>query len=374
MSDTAEFLVIGGGIAGVSVASALAAHGRTIVLEMEERPAFHSTGRSAAFYAAGYGNEAIRTLTTAGEAFFYAPPDGFTDTPLIRRRDWIFVAREDQLPALADLQQSLGDGVARITGQAVESRLPILRLGYVAAALIDRRGGDLDVDALLQGYVRLLRKRDAMLVCNARVTALAHERGQWCAMTTAGEFRATVVVNAAGAWADDVAALAGLLPIGIEPKRRTAILIDIPGHKMIADWPLIMDVDEEFYFKPDGGRILVSPADETPSEPCDPQPDDIDVAYAVDKFERATTVEVRRVGHKWAGLRVFAPDRSPVAGFDPRAQGFFWLAGQGGYGVQTAPGLSQFAMSMLTSASPAAGFESVTNLRSALSPARFLTA
>jgi len=374
MSGTAEFLVIGGGIAGASVASALAAHGRTIVLEAEERPALHSTGRSAAFYAAGYGNEAIRALTTAGEGFFYAPPDGFTDAPLIRRRDWIFVAREDQLPALADLRQSLGGGVTCVTGQAVESRLPILRLGYVTAALVDSRGGDLDVDALFQAYVRSLRKRDGMLVCNARVTALAHQHGRWRATTAAGEFSAPVVVNAAGAWADEIAALAGLGPIGIEAKRRTAILVDVPGHSATADWPLIMDVDEEFYFKPDAGRILISPADETPSEPCDAQPDEIDVAYAVDKFERATTVQVRRVSHKWAGLRVFAPDRSPVAGFDPRTDGFFWLAGQGGYGVQTAPGLSQFAATAITARTPSPGFETLRELGSALSPARFLTA
>jgi D-arginine dehydrogenase len=212
-----------------------------------------------------------------------------------------------------------------------------------------------------------------VLTCNARLETLTRKGSVWQAKTAAGEFSAPVVVNAAGAWADDVARRAGLAPIGIEPKRRTVILVDVPGHQAIADWPLIMDVDEEFYFKPDAGRMLISPADETPSEPCDVQPDELDVAFAVDKFERATTVEVRRVAHKWAGLRVFAPDRSPIAGFDPRADGFFWLAGQGGYGVQTAPGLSQFAMNAITGAAPPAGFETVTTLKDALSPARLIT-
>jgi D-arginine dehydrogenase len=373
MTSAADFIVIGAGIAGVSAAAALAEHGRTVVLEMEERPAFHSTGRSAAFYAAGYGNEAIRTLTTAGESFFYVPPEGFTDVPLIRRRDWIFVARDDQLPALDELHRELGDGVTRVAGAAVESRHAAMRRGYIASALVDSRGGDLDVDALLQAYARLLRQRDGTIVCNARVDGLSRVRDQWHVTTTAGAFVAPIVVNAAGAWADNVATRAGLDPIGIEPKRRTAILVDAPGHA-IADWPLIMDVDEEFYFKPDAGRILISPADETPSEACDAQPDELDVAYAVDKFERATTIEVRRVAHKWAGLRVFAPDRSPIAGFDPRVEGFFWLAGQGGYGVQTAPGMSQFAMSTITGAKPAPGFASVITLRSALSPARLVTA
>jgi D-arginine dehydrogenase len=374
MSGAADFIVIGGGIAGVSAAAALAEHGRTIVLEAEERPAFHSTGRSAAFYAAAYGNEAIRTLTLAGETFFHTPPDGFAEAPLIRPRDWVFVARADQAAELAELERTLGDGVARISAAALEARLPILRPGYVAGALVDRRGGDIDVDALLQGYLRLLRRRDGALVCNARVAGLAHDGDRWQAATSAGAFSAPVVVNAAGAWADELAARAGLAPLGLEPKRRTAILVDASSPQAIADWPVIIDVDEAFYFKPDAGRILISPADETPSAPCDAQPDEIDVAVAVDRFERATTVQVRRVSHKWAGLRVFATDRTPVAGFDPRADGFFWLAGQGGYGVQTAPGLSQFAMSAITSEPPARGFEAVRTLGGALSPARFLRA
>lgn len=372
-SEGADFLVIGAGIASASAASALAAHGKVIILEAEERPAFHSTGRSAAFYAAGYGNEVIRRLTAAGDGFFRNPPDAFTSADLLRPRDWAFIARADQLAHLRDMTETLGDAVDLVQANDLEQAVPVLRKGYVAGAIVDRRGGDLDVDALLQAYLRLMRQRGGTLVCNARVEALRRSNGLWRLTSTVGEFSAPVVVNASGAWADDVAMKAGLEPLGLEPKRRTAILVDAPANMSMSDWPVIADIEEEFYFKPDAGRLLVSPADETPSPPCDAQPDEIDVAYAVEKLERATTLSVRRVTHKWAGLRVFAKDRTPVAGFDPRSEGFFWLAGQGGYGVQTAPGLSQFVMNAITGAPTLPGFEAVRELTGALSPARFLS-
>jgi D-arginine dehydrogenase len=369
---SADFLVIGAGIAGVSAASALAEHGKVIVLEAEERPAFHSTGRSAAFYASGYGNEAIRQLTAAGRDFFRRPDETFTDVPLLRPRDWIFVAREDQLGQLRETATSLGDAVTAMRPRDVVEAVPILREGYVAGALLDGRGGDLDVDALLQAYLRLMRRRGGTIACNARVEGLKRRDGVWEATSAAGAFAAPVVVNAAGAWADEVAARGGLGALGIEPTRRTAILIDGPADIAFADWPIVLDVDDDFYFKPDAGRLLLSPADETPSAPCDVQPDELDIAYAVEKFERATTLSVRHIPHKWAGLRVFASDRTPVAGFDSRTEGFFWLAGQGGYGIQTAPGLSQFAMNAVTGGAMLPGFESVRDLADVLSPTRLL--
>ncbi len=370
--QSADFLIIGAGIAGASAASALAEHGKAVVLEAEERPAFHSTGRSAAFYASGYGNETIRTLTLAGRDFFRTPDEAFTTTRLLRPRDWFFIARADQLDALKETAESLGDGVAPVSAADAEKIVPILRPGYAAGALVDRRGGDLDVDALLQAYLRLLRWRNGTLVCDARVESLTRRHGLWHAETRAGAFAAPILVNAAGAWADAVAALADLSPLGLEPKRRTAMLLDGPANIDFSDWPLALDVEEDFYFKPDAGRLLLSPADETPSPACDAQPDEMDVALAVDKFERATTMSVRRVPHKWAGLRVFAPDRSPVAGFDPRTEGFFWLAGQGGYGIQTAPALSQFAMHAITGGKLLPGFDSIRPLATALSPARLI--
>lgn len=368
----ADVIVVGAGIAGASVAGALAAERKVVVLEREEQPAYHSTGRSAAYYAPGYGNEAVRVLTIAGDAFYRTPPAGFSDAPLFRAREWLHVARADQMESLAKTERELGNAVERLSAAAVEARVSGMRPGYAAGGLLDRRGGDLDVDAILQGFLRQMRRAGGELVTSAHVERLERSGDQWIVHSTAGAFRAPVVVNAAGAWADELAGRAGLAPLGVIPKRRTAILIPAPTGPEVANWPLVVDIDEQVYFKPDAGQLLISPADETPSEPCDAQPDEMDIAIAVDRFEQMTTIPVRRVTHKWAGLRVFAPDKTPIAGFDPRAPGFFWLAGQGGYGVQTAPGLSQFAAGVIAGRKLAAPFDVLANLIDALSPARLV--
>ena len=369
----ADVIVIGGGIAGVSLAGTLAKHRKAIVLEREDHPAYHSTGRSAAVYGPGYGNQAVRLLTAAGEGFFRGPPTDFSETAIFRPRDWVHIATADQLQALAAMKHELGNSVDTIAAADLEALVPILKPGYVREGLIDRGGGDLDVDAILQGYLRQMRRNGGELICGAAVEALEYDGRRWLVRTSTDRYAAKVVVNAAGAWADEIALRAGLSPLGLVPKRRTALLLGAPQGMEIGAWPLVVDIDEQFYFKPDAGQIFLSPADETPTPPCDAAPDEMDVAIAIDRFEKATTMRVARVNHKWAGLRVFAPDKTPIAGFDPRCKGLFWLAGHGGYGVQTAPGLSQFAASLILEEKLAAPYHALEALTERLSPARLIT-
>jgi D-arginine dehydrogenase len=360
----ADILVIGAGIAGASVADALASSARVIVLEQEERAGMHSTGRSAALFSETYGNAVIRVLSRASRAFLASPPEGFCETPLIRPRGTLYVAGEDQLDELRALEVGAGT-FERMSGEAARARVPILRPEASIAALYEAGAMDIDVDALHQGFLRRLRRQGGQLVADAPVTALRRGAGDWIAATQKGDFSAPIVINAAGAWADPVARLAGLAPLGLQPKRRTAALIDGPDLDFAA-WPLVIDVGESVYFKPDAGRLLISPADETDTEPCDAQPEDLDVAIAADRIERMTTLSVRRIAHRWAGLRTFAPDRTPVCGFDPRAEGFFWLAGQGGYGIQTSPALAALA-ARLVLRMPG----ELAELETALSPDRY---
>ncbi|MCZ6828650.1 MAG: FAD-binding oxidoreductase [Gammaproteobacteria bacterium] len=371
MHERADILVIGAGIAGSSAAAELAADASVILLEGESHPGYHATGRSAAFFAPAYGNSVVRGLTGVSEPFFRHPPPDFSETALLRPRDCLFIARPEQLPQLQSLQEE-NSALQWFSGEAAVQAQPLLSADYVAAALRDGHGGDLDVDAILQGYLRLLRRRGGRLLAREQVTALQRVAGCWQVQTERSSYRAPVVVNAAGAWVDSIAMLAGLAGVGISPMRRTAVLIDVPAGHDCSDWPMVVDVDEEFYFKPDAGQLLISPADETPSPACDAQPEELDVALAVDRFERATGVEVSRVNHRWAGLRSFAPDQTFVVGFDPRVPGFFWLAGQGGYGVQSAPAMAQLAASLITASAPASPFAGVMAYKEAVAPERLL--
>jgi len=254
----------------------------------------------------------------------------------------------------------------------VRQRVPVFSEGYLGGGLWERRGGDLDVDALLQGYIRLFRRRGGTLLNEHAVTALQRAGGVWRASAGTGTFEAPVVINAAGAWADRVAALAGLQPLGIRPLRRTALTVAAPAGVDVREWPNMIDADEDFYFKPEAGHILISPADETPSEPCDAQPDDYDVAVGVDRFERATGLDIRHVVTRWAGLRTFAPDRVFVAGFDPRAEGFYWQAGQGGYGIQSAPAMAQLARYLVLGIEPEPEFAVIRDHLDGVAPGRLL--
>jgi D-arginine dehydrogenase len=347
--ESFDVLVIGAGIAGASVAAQLAPRARVAVLEREAQPGYHATGRSAALFSACYGNEPVRALSRASREFLFAPPAGFCDAPLTRPRGSLYVARDDQLDALAAFVAlpDVAGHVQRIDVAEAYRRAPLMRPGYVAGAAFEPGAVDIDVHGLHHGFLRRLREAGGRVVANAGLTALDRAGDRWIAETTAGRYAAPIVVDAAGAWADAVAALAGVAAAGVAPLRRTALIVDEPSGIDCRAVPMTIDIDEEFYFKPDAGKLLLSPADETPSEPCDAMPDDMDVALAVDRVERATVLDVRRVHHAWAGLRSFAPDRSPVVGFDPDAPGFFWLAGQGGYGMQTAPALSRLAAALV---------------------------
>jgi len=340
-----DVLVIGAGIAGTSVAAHLAADRSVAVLEAESHPGFHSTGRSAALFSEMYGSAAVRALSRGSRAFLFDPPTGFAEAPLIKARGALYVARPDQMEALEAFgaEPDVAAVTQRIDTAGALDICPILRPDQVTGAIYEPDATDVDVHGLQQGYIRMLRQRGGRLLTDHPVSAMARADGRWVVSAGGREFRAKTVVNAAGAWADIVGAMAGAAPIGLQPNRRTAILVDPPADVSCEDWPLVIDIDEEFYFKPDAGLLLLSPADETPVEAGDAQPDDWDVAVAVDRVASATTLEVRRVKHRWAGLRSFVADRTPVAGYDLNAPDFFWLAGQGGYGIQTAPALSRLA-------------------------------
>jgi D-arginine dehydrogenase len=367
MTECVDYLVIGAGIAGVSAAASLAEFGSVRILEAEAHPGYHATGRSAAYFAPSYGNAVVRALTAASESFYRSPPQGFSDVPLLRPRNALFIARRDQRAALAAMHAEL-PGLRRLSGEQAKAIVPVLDATYVDTALIDTGGGDLDVDAILQGFLRSCRHRGGELRTGEQVTAIRRDGDLWCLETPNGRHAGRIVINAGGAWADTVAALAGISPIGIQPKRRTALLIDAPTDVDSSGWPVVIDVDETFYFKPDAGRLLLSPADATPSDPCDAQPDEIDIAIGIDRFVRATGHEVRRVTSRWAGLRSFAPDATFVVGFEPSTPDFFWLAGQGGYGVQTAPAMARVAADLVRRARP----DSLPgDIVTAISPARF---
>jgi D-arginine dehydrogenase len=347
-----DILIIGAGIAGASVAAQLAPTHRVAILEREEFPGYHSTGRSAALFSEIYGNNVVRALSRASRDFFYAPPTGFA-AQLVKPRGSLYIASEKQLPHLDAFAQNadLAGSIRRLTAQEALRACPILRPDYVSAAVIEDDAADVDVNELHQGYLREFRRAGGALFVNADVKAL-HRAGQWIAETDAGTFTAPIVVNAAGAWADAIARKAGLPALNIRPCRRTAVLAELPPSTSADAWPMVIDIDETFYLKPDAGLLLISPADETPVAACDVQPEEFDIAVAIDRVQHATTLTVSRIRKRWAGLRSFAPDRSPVIGFDSGAPGFFWLAGQGGYGIQTAPAAARVAAALLRGETP----------------------
>ena len=349
MADPFDVLIIGAGIAGASLAASLPVGRRVALIERETQPGYHATGRSAALFSQIYGAAAIRALSRASRAFLFDPPAEFSSTPLVAPRGALYIARTDKRASFAAMA-ALPDVAAgaRSVSVAEARRLsPLLRDGYVDQALFEADARDIDVNALHQGYLRRFRAKGGQLRLDSAVTALERAGERRRVRTPSGDFVSPIVVNAAGAWADALAVLAGVAPIGLTPRRRTAVLVEGADDPAAAASAMTIDIDETFYFKPDAGLLLISPADETPVEACDARPEEIDVALAIDRVERATTLRVRRVRAKWAGLRSFVADRGPVVGFDPVQPGFFWLAGQGGYGIQTAPAMGALAAGLV---------------------------
>ena len=345
-----DFLIIGAGIAGASAAYHLVKKNKkVIILEREGQPGYHSTGRSAAIFTENYGPRLMRAMTVVSGPFLKKPPEGYADVPLMHPRGVAFLARNDQIETLKSAVKELSElskTLRMIDAKDVIRMCPVLKPDYVAAAAYDDSTMDMDVNAIHQGYLRGAKKGGTEVVCDAEVLGLDRKGGKWQVKTRAGDFAAPVVINAAGAWADVVGAMAGARTIGLQPKRRTAIIFDGPQGVDVNKWIIVGDIDEKFYFKPETGKLLGSPADETPVDPQDIQPDDEDVALVADRIENATTLKIRRIVRKWAGLRSFVKDKCPVVGFAPDAEGFFWLAGQGGYGIQTSYAMGMTAASL----------------------------
>lgn len=346
----ADVIVIGGGIAGAGAAYELSKTHRVILLERESRCGYHTTGRSAASFTENYGTGVIRRMVLASRDFLTNPPEGFTDYPILGPRGMITVARADQADLIeAELvrAQALVPSITAISVDEAIARIPVLRRDYVAHAIFEPFSMDVDVHCLHEGFLRCARRAGTQILTDAPVTGLARKGADWEVETPLGTFTAPMVVNAAGAWGDEIAGMAGVAPVGLQPKRRTAFNIPAPEGIDFLDWPLLNDVGGEFYFKVTGGQIMVSPADEHPSPPMDAWAEDMDIAIGAHRLEQATTLQVSRVTHSWAGLRTFVADGSPVAGEAPDAKGFFWLVGQGGYGIKTAASMSRLCASQV---------------------------
>ncbi len=343
---TCDVVVIGAGMAGMSVAALLADRLKVAVVETESQPGYHATGRSAATFIGSYGNPVVRKFTLASESDLRKPDPEFWPNPLMKDRGLIWIAMPGQEEALANHLSSTGAG-ERIPVEKACEIIPILNAATISEATFEADPADLDVNEILMGYVRLFRKNGGELHCDSPVSRLARDGGSWTIESGQETFSAPVVVNAAGAWADEVAALAGLKKVGLTPLRRSVAILPPPDGVDPSEWPILGEIGENFYFKPDAGRILISPADETAVEPHDAFADDMALAAGIDAFEKATTMKVTRVEHTWGGLRTFSPDRAQVIGFDPGTEGFFWLAGQGGYGIQSAPAAARFATGLI---------------------------
>jgi len=370
---SAEVIIIGAGIAGASLAAELAPHARVALIEAESQPGYHTTGRSAAFWAETYGGEAIQPLTSASGEWLRRPPDGFAAGGYLSDRGALMIADAAGRGALdALLAEFDGSGVRleSLDRAAIELILPNVRPGY-DHGLAEPSCQDIDVAALHADYLRAARRGSVQVFLDQRIEAISRVHGGWQLESAGEDFRAEIVINAAGAWADDVAVMAGARPLGITPYRRTVSQLLVEP-AVVATMPLVIDAGGLFYFKPaTGGRLWLSPHDETPSLPCDAAPEEIDIATAIYRMEQAVDWTVRRVEHSWAGLRSFAPDRAPVYGWDAVAPGFFWFAGQGGFGIQTAPAAAMIGAALLIGRAPASPVAAIDLERYA--PSRFFS-
>lgn len=361
----AEVAIVGAGMAGASLAAELAGIVSVVILEAEDQPGYHATGRSAAFWSETYGGPSVQPLTTASGPFLrdggYLTPRGGLHLAADRAGEAALAGMEHQFTGAVPLE--------RLDRSGIEARLPGVRPGW-SSALFEPTCMDIDVAALHASYLAAARRAGVRLATDARLTGAEAGKGGWSLETTAGPFEATILVDAAGAWADPVAMLAGVPPLGVQPYRRTLVQLRV-APPAPPDLPLVIDVLGRFYFKPEaGGRLWLSPHDETASDPCDSAPEEIDVALAIARLEEAVDWRIERVERRWAGLRSFAPDRRPVYGFAPGRRDFFWFAGQGGFGIQTAPAAAKLAGALLLGAKPDASVAGIDP--EPYAPGRFL--
>lgn len=369
----ADVVVIGGGIAGTGAAYFLCGSGADVVLvEAEQQLAQHATGRSAAVFIQNYGAEPVRPLTAASRGFLERPPEGLVDAPLLSSRTVLTIAAEndvDRLTTDVSAGRACGAEVELMRPADAATHVPWLRLEAVAAASWETNTFDIDVAGLHQGFVRGLRRRGGTVVSGAPFERARRVGSTWQVTAGSEALTAPLLVNAAGAWGDDVAARAGVEPIGLEPRRRTIFMTS--GRQEWSDWPLVLDAAHRFYVKPEGPQLLCSPADQTPVTPHDARPDELAIAVAIERINAATTLGIRSVRSSWAGLRTFAPDESMVIGPDPTASGFVWLVGQGGTGIQTAPAAGQLAAALATTGTVPDGLSEADVQLDALLPDRF---
>lgn len=345
-----DYVIIGAGIAGASIAYWLSPHARVTLIERESQPGYHSTGRSAALYMKSYGPPQVRALTCASRRFFDSPPAGFADHPLLSARGALIFAATNQATQLdrhEKIVRLVSNEFKRLDAEQTCRLVPVLRRKDIAGSVYEADAADIDVHALLHGFLRGMRACGGSVVCDAEVQGLQRGPQGWEVRTTQGSFHAPTVINAAGAWADQIGRLAGVDPIGLVPKRRSAFTFAPPQGMDISSWPMFMQVDESFYVKPDAGLLLGSPANADPVVPHDVQADEMDIAIAIDHIQNITNMKIRRPAHVWAGLRSFVEDGEFVAGFDSGAPGFFWAAAQGGYGIQSAPAAGEAYAAML---------------------------
>ena len=374
MSATFDIAIIGGGIAGFSLAHFLAPHRKVLVLEREDAFGYHATGRSAAEFAFRFHYPLSGKLAALSYPFLNTPPSGFCQTPLIVPRGMILIASEEKsvrLDAVFEQETRGTDRLTRLTVDEALKRAPILNPEFFTSAFHDPDCWDIEVETLFQAWQRSAKRSGANAHRSAGLNCAQRKDGIWELETSSGKFTATTVVIASGAWADETAAMLGTRPLGLRPFNRTVINVPLPAG---IDWkvmPEIQEIDEDFYMKPDAGKLLLSPADENDSAPCDAQPEELGIAWAMHWVTQATILKPDRPSHAWAGLRTFAPDRAPVVGWDQSKEGIFWLAGQGGFGIQTSPAIGRYAADLLLGNPIADDFKRIGIDPAAMNPARF---
>jgi len=357
-----DVAVVGGGIAGTSAAFFLAERCSVLVLERERTLDFHSTGRSAAVFTECYGRPVVRRLAMASRQFLFRPPTDLFDAPILTERGIAFVAtgeQADRLESFVAEQQALVPSVRGLTATEAADLCPVLDPAVVVGGVLEPGAMDLDVHALHSGYQRGLRQRGGEIRSGFGLDAAERVGDHWVIRSGDEEVQAGVLIDAAGAWCDEVAGAAGVAPIGLVPKRRTAFTFAPPPEADHRSWPMIIDLDEQFYFKPEGPSVLASPADAFAMEPHDVRHREEDVALGIDRIQSVTSMSIRSVQNAWAGLRSFVRDDQPVNGWDDGVESFYWLAGQGGFGIKTSPAMGEYAAAMILEGAPPADLSAV---------------